>query len=282
MTSVALVGAVVLVVTTACSLSDEELARQARNPDVASSSEQPGETSSQPIQAETDASGVKVIAGLGAPIANRINGAGIPGLGDTSTAGIEVSPDQQACIEREASVLEPEDIRIITNHGRFVDLTLSGSGIVRDAISTCIPADMLAERLAEEYLTRLGAEEDTDPKFTECITGGLEDDTGALVFEVARKTADGVGPLPRPVTEAVDPCGSPHLEKLLVNHYANEGYDFDGATCITFGFIGRMTLSDLLDWGGVANFEERLSPILALDMQELVEGCGPKKADKKG
>ncbi|MEZ5373697.1 MAG: hypothetical protein R2704_13420 [Microthrixaceae bacterium] len=268
--------AVLMLMAAACSLSDEELARQARNPEVASGADATGETASPPDEVGSDTTEVQVIAGLGAPIAQLIDGAGVPGLGDTSTAGVEVSADQQTCLEREASMLDPVDIRTLTTNGRFVDLTLSGTGIVSDAISSCIPPDVLGARIAEEYVTRLGADETKD-EVHRVHPGGLDAETGDLVIELARRTADGVGPLPKPVTDAVDPCGNTHLEKLLINHYANEGYDFDGAACITFGFMPRITLSDLIDLGGLENFAERLSPTLTLDLEELLENCGPKK-----
>lgn len=222
---------------------------------------------------------VKVLSGLGGPLADLVNGAGLPGLGDTSTTGTELSPDQRSCLERGASALPPEDVRIITSNGTFAELSVPGTGIVREAISACLADAFLAERISEEYVGWIKAGpregEEPDPKiaeFTTCIGGGLTDNAGELIMDVAQRSAQQFDPRPEPVREIVDPCANPLMEKRLVNELANEGYDYDAAVCITFGFLGLTTMSDYLDYGGL---DGELPPILAIDLKELRENCVP-------
>ncbi|MEZ5381846.1 MAG: hypothetical protein R2754_08640 [Microthrixaceae bacterium] len=270
-------GALVLVLSaSSCSLA-EEAKGASPTPDSRQTAAGTAGDSGPPEPSTT----LQVIAGLGAPLAALVDGAGVPGLGDSSTTGTEVSPEQQSCLEREASTLPPEDLRTITTNGAFGDLSLPGASIVRNAISTCLPDDVLAARISEEYVAWMNATpqpgDEPDPKlaeFTTCIQGGLADNGGELIVQVAKLTATDVNPRPEPIREIVDPCANPLMEQRLINELANEGYDYDGAACITFGFLGRTTVSDYLDYGGL---EGELPPILAIDLKELRENCGPPK-----
>lgn len=275
-----------LILATGCALSDEEAARQARNSAVADAAADGTTTAdAQADTGETPTREVKVIAGLGAPLATLIDRAGVPGLGDNSPQGVEVSADQQGCLEREASGLDPDDLRTLTTRGGFGDLSLAGGAIVTDAISACVSAEFVAERLADSYVTRLGVDESVDPAFASCIANELTQPsgdasgTGELIVAVAQLTGAETTELPRPVSEAADPCGVPHLDQLLVTHYTGEGHDADVASCISFGLLERLSLSDVLHLGGVTKFEEQLSPTLTLDLEELLEGCGATVKD---
>ena len=190
-----------------CTLSDEDAARQARNPDVVSSTAE-GTQATAPSDTDVTASTMmKPVAGLGAPIALLINNAGVPGLGNTSMANVRVTPEQQACLEREASALERADLRTLTTNGGFVDLTVSGTVIVTKAINACLPPKVLAERLGEEYAMRLRVDKRTDPKFAACITEQIRGESGRLVMEVARVAGRGGQKLPQAVKAVVDPKG---------------------------------------------------------------------------
>ena len=264
-----------------CTLSDEDAARQARNPDVVSSTAE-GTQATAPSDTDVTASTMmKPVAGLGAPIALLINNAGVPGLGNTSMANVRVTPEQQACLEREASALERADLRTLTTNGGFVDLTVSGTVIVTKAINACLPPKVLAERLGEEYAMRLRVDKRTDPKFAACITEQIRGESGRLVMEVARVAGRGGQKLPQAVKAVVDPCGNTHLQRMLIDHYVRGGYSSTTASCMAFGFMPRITISDVLDEGGITNFEKQLSPTLALDLKDVTLECDPKKVGRQ-
>ena len=270
-----------MIVLSGCTLSDEDAARQARNPDVVTSTADGTQTTAPSDTEVTASTMVKPVAGLGAPIALLISNAGVPGLGNTSMANVRVTPEQQACLEREASALEPTDLRTLTTNGGFVDLTVSGTVIVTKAINTCLPPKVLAERLGEEYAMRLRVDQRTDPKFTACITEQIRGESGRLVMEVARVAGRGGQKLPQPVKAVVDPCGNTHLESMLTDHYVRGGYSSTTAACMAFGFMPRITISDVLDQGGITNFEKQLSPTLALDLRDVTMECDPKNVGRQ-
>ena len=42
-----------------------------------------------------------------------------------------------------------------------------------------------------------------------------------------------------------------------------------------------ITISDVLDEGGITNFEKQLSPTLALDLKDVTLECDPKKVGRQ-
>ena len=274
--SVALVASALLTGTLAASgcAPDDGSARQAPGSDAPPGAGDAAQPSSQAGDGDGSTGGARVIAGLGAPLARLVDRAGLPGLGVTSTNGVSVSPEQQACLEREASALPPQDLRVVTAGGGLGELTPTGGTILATSIDRCLDAAFLGERLGEEYVIGLGADATLDPGFAPCIAGELTDGTGALVTEVAREGSTATTDTPQAVTEVVDPCGATHLEKLLTDHYGGQGLDGEVASCVGLGLSERVSLSEVLDRGNVANLEAEFSPTLQLDLEDLLEQCG--------
>ena len=100
-------------------------------------------------------------------------------------------------------------------------------------------------------------------------------------MEVARVAGRGGQKLPQPVKAVVDPCGNTHLESMLTYHYVRGGYSSTTAACMAFGFMPRITISDVLDQGGITNFEKQLSPTLALDLRDVTMECYPKNVGRQ-
>ena len=281
--SAALIGAAalltVLLAGPGCASGGDERARRAGSSDAPGTNDEVAQPGSQDTGVGASTGGTRVIAGLGGPLAQLVDRAGVPGLGETSTNGVAVSSEQRTCLERQASALPPQALSVVTAGGGLGELTPTGGTIVADAISRCVDAGFLGERLGEEYVIRLGLDATLDPGFATCIAGELDGATGALVTEVARQSTGTTTELLGPVAEAVDPCGATHLVQLLTDHYAAQGLNAEAASCVGVGLAERVSLSEVLNSGSVAKLEAEFSPTLQLDLEDLFEQCGAPPRD---